>query len=67
MTNFKVSVGSYKVADKWVASGVLLIDEGAMQKDIKLGPSGAKFDSKEEANQHVYFLANKKKLLIASK
>jgi len=60
MTNFKVSVGSYKVADKWVASGVLLIDEGSTQRDIKLGPSEARFDSKEDADKHIYVLAKKK-------
>ena len=60
MTNFKVSAGSYKVADKWVASGVLLIDQGATQRDIKLGPSEPRFHSEEEANQYVHVLAKKK-------
>ena len=60
MANFKISTGSYKIADKWVASGVLWINEGAIDKQIKLGPSEPKFDSEEDANQYVYVLAKKK-------
>jgi len=59
MANLKVSTGSYKVADKWVASGVLWINEGAIDRQIKLGPSGSKFDSEEKANQYVHVLAKK--------
>ena len=60
MTNFKISTGSYMVADKWVASGVLWINEGAIDRQVKLGPSESKFDSEEEANQYVHILAKKK-------
>lgn len=60
--NFRVSTRSYKVADKWVASGMLLIDEGTTQRDIKLGPSESKFLSEKEANYYVHLLAKKKLL-----
>lgn len=59
MSTFKVSTGSYKVAEKWVASGVLLIDEGATQRDIKLGPSEPRFRSEEDADRYVHVLAKK--------
>ena len=48
------------VADKWVASGVLWINEGAIDRQIKLGPSELKFDSEEDVNQYVHVLAKKK-------
>jgi len=59
MTNSKVSTSSYKVANKWVASGVLWINDGAIDRQIKLGPSESKFNSEEEANQYVHVLAKK--------
>ncbi len=59
MTYTKVSLKSYKVADKWLAFGVLWIHDGNIDKDIKLGPSEPKFDSKEEADRYVHFLAKK--------
>ena len=61
MTKVKVSPNSYKVGDKWVASGVLLVNQGAIDRDIKLGPEGI-FDSKEEANRYVPILAQKRLL-----
>ena len=60
MTNLKVSTGSYNVSNKWVASGVLLITEGAVNRDIKLGPSEPRFDSEKKANEYVYVMAKKK-------
>lgn len=54
-----VSTSSHKIVNKWVASGVLLIHEGITDVDVTLGPSEPRFDSKEEANQHVYSLARK--------
>ena len=60
MTNLKVSAKSYKARDKWVASGVLWITEGATSIQTKLGPSEPRFNSEKEANQYVYVLAKKK-------
>ncbi len=59
MTKFKVLASSYKVGGKWVASGVLWINNGATDEDVKLGPSESKFDSVEKANGYVHVLAKK--------
>jgi len=59
MAQFKISAESYKVGDKWVASGVLWINEGATDTQMNLGPSEPRFDSKEDADKYVRFLAEK--------
>ncbi len=59
MAQFEISTGSYKVGDKWVACGVLSINEGAKHTQIKIWPAEPIYDSEEEANNHLHFLAKK--------